>query len=108
MTLKIDGPYGVNEPGKMFYLKRQVEIGEDWVFIAPNGKYIPKLAELLEIREAGEAVPHQRSFPRRSIFDGQGGKDLPLSLGNLVIHCPGQIGYPTGCQSFFKLHGATK
>ena len=56
--MKIDGPYGVNEPGKMFYLKRQVEIGEDGVFIAPNGKYIPKLAELLEItKRRGKLFP---------------------------------------------------
>lgn len=25
LTLKIHGPYGVNEPGKLFYLKRQIE-----------------------------------------------------------------------------------
>jgi len=65
--LKIDGPYGVNEPGKMFYLKRQVEIGEDGVFIAPNGKYIPKLAELLEITKGrGKAVPHHSAL---TVFD---------------------------------------
>ena len=65
--MKIDGPYGVNEPGKMFYLKRQVEIGEDWVFIAPNGKYIPKLAELLEItKRRGKAVPHHSAL---TVFD---------------------------------------
>ena len=67
LTLKIDGPYGVNEPGKMFYLKRQVEIGEDWVFIAPNGKYIPKLAELLEItKRRRKAVPHHSAL---TVFD---------------------------------------
>ena len=51
----------------MFYLKRQVEIGEDGVFIAPNGKYIPKLAELLEItKRRGKTVPHHSAL---TVFD---------------------------------------
>ena len=59
LSLKIDGPYGIEEPGKLFYLKRQVEVCENGIFIAPNSKYIPKLAELLGITERrGKTVPH--------------------------------------------------
>jgi hypothetical protein len=68
LTLKIHDPYGVNEPGKLFYLKRQVEIGENAIFIAPNGKYIPKLAELLEIREAGESCSPPEIIPTAEYF----------------------------------------
>lgn len=61
--LKIDGPFGTNEPGKIFYLKRQVELGENCIFIAPNAKYIPKLAELLGITERrGNTVPHHSAL----------------------------------------------
>ena len=56
LSLKIDGPYGADEPGKLFYLKRQVEVGEDGICVAPNGKYIPKVAELLEITERRERL----------------------------------------------------
>eukprot|EP00435_Cladocopium_sp_Y103_P025443 s995_g6.t1 len=63
LSLKIDGPYGVNEPGRLFYLKRQIDIGEEGIFISPNAKYIPKLAELLGITERrGKPVPHHNAL----------------------------------------------
>ena len=69
LTLKIHGPYGVNEPGKLFYLKRQIERnGRNVIFIAPNGKYILKLAELLEIREAGESCSPTEIIPTAEYF----------------------------------------
>eukprot|EP00435_Cladocopium_sp_Y103_P026788 s4238_g6.t1 len=69
LTLKKDGPYGADEPGRLFYLKRQVDIGEDGIYIAPNAKYIPKLVELLEITERrGKSVPHHSAL---TVFDSE-------------------------------------
>ena len=67
--LKIDGLFGTSEPGKIFYFKRQVELGDDGIFIAPNAKYIPKLAELLGITEGrGNTVPHRSAL---AVFDAE-------------------------------------
>ena len=69
LTLKKDGPFGTEDPGRLFYLKRQVDIGEDGIYISPNAKYIPKLAELLGITERrGKSVPHHNAL---TVYDAE-------------------------------------
>ena len=46
-----------------------IEIGEDGLFIAHNGKYIPKLAELLgSTNRRGKSVPHHNAL---GVFDAE-------------------------------------
>ena len=69
LTLKKDGPYGVNDPGRLFYMKRQTNVGEDRPYISPKAKYISKLAELLEITDRrGKSVPHHNAL---TVFDAE-------------------------------------
>ena len=40
-----------------------MDVGEDGIYISPNAKYIPKLAELLGITERrGKSVPHHNAL----------------------------------------------
>eukprot|EP00435_Cladocopium_sp_Y103_P019731 s348_g4.t1 len=65
LTVKMDGPYGV-------YLKRQIDVGEDGIYISPNSKYIPKLAEMPGITERqGKNVPHHNALSSMRRFDAE-------------------------------------
>eukprot|EP00435_Cladocopium_sp_Y103_P043647 s2238_g12.t1 len=69
LTLKKDGPYGIDEPGRLFYLERQIDVSDDGIDITPNSKYIPKLAEMLGILERrGKTVPHHNALV---VFDAE-------------------------------------
>ena len=49
--MKMEGPFGKDEPGVIFYLKRQIEICEDAILIAPSSRYVQKLVGLLKISD---------------------------------------------------------
>ena len=51
LKLKMEGPFGRDEPGVVYYLKRQIEICTDAIYITASSKYIPKLVELLKISD---------------------------------------------------------
>ena len=114
LTLKKDGPFGTAEPGRLFHLKRQIDVGEDGIYISPNAKYIPKLAEILEITgRRGKSVPHHQAL---SVFDAENNshgrvpghqrcQDVQVGAGHLSLHSPRKAGYPTNSSSSFELHG---
>ena len=91
---------------------RGLQAVHDGIYIAPNGKYIPKLAELLEITEwRGKTVPHHSALV---VFDAESipmeeylmDKEAQIFRSALGI-CPRKTGHPTNCQSFGQLHGTT-
>eukprot|EP00435_Cladocopium_sp_Y103_P023304 s2901_g5.t1 len=72
------------------HIDEQIDIGEDGVDIAPNTKYIPKLAELLEITDRrGKSVPHHNALvvfdaeiiPAEEYLDGNEAKVFRSALG---------------------------
>lgn len=97
LTLKKDGPYGVNEPGRLSYLKKQIDVVEDGLYISLISRYIPKLAELLEITDRrGKSVPHHTAFtvfnaeviPIEEYLEPNDSKTFRSAgvLGNLSLH----------------------
>ena len=59
LKLKIEGPLRPGDDGSIFYLKREIQSKEDGIDISPSSRYIPKLAELLNVQDRrGRAVPH--------------------------------------------------
>eukprot|EP00435_Cladocopium_sp_Y103_P001478 s1753_g1.t1 len=86
----MDGPCGVQECGRLFCLKRQIDVDENGIHIAPNAKYTPKLAELLEVTERrGKTVPHHSALvvfdaqviPMEGCLDMEGAKTFRSALG---------------------------
>ena len=51
LKLKMEGHFGRDEPGVVYYLKRQIEICEEGIYITASSKYIPKLVDLLKISD---------------------------------------------------------
>ena len=64
LKLKADGPYGVEKPGTVFYLKRRITFDEEGLEIAANKKYAPKLSGLLGVQERRE-----RGVPSNATLD---------------------------------------
>ena len=59
LKLKIEGPLQPGDDGSIFYLKREIQVKDDGIDISPSSRYIPKLAELLNVQDRrGRAVPH--------------------------------------------------
>ena len=90
LKLKVDGPYSVEDPGVLYYLKRQLEVGEDGVKISPNSKYVPKLVEMLNITDRrGKGVPHYSNLnvydaeeiDEKEYLDAEGAKLFRSALG---------------------------
>ena len=114
LTLKKDGPFGTEDPGRLFYLKRQVDIGEDGIYISPNAKYIPKLAELLGITERrGKSVPHHNALtvydaeaiPMEEYLDERDAKMFRSALGICLYLAQERLDTQQNSASFIQLHG---
>ena len=69
LKLKIEGPFGLEKPGTLFYLKRQISFDEDGLEVATSSKYIPKLVTLLKLQDRrGRSVPSHASL---DLFDSK-------------------------------------
>lgn len=51
LTLKSEGPFGMEKPGALYYLKRQISFGSEGIEVSVNPKYIPKLVSLLNLQD---------------------------------------------------------
>ena len=64
LTLKSEGPYGMERPGVLYYLKRQISFDSEGVEISVNPKDIPKLTSLLKLQDK-----RARTIPTHSTLD---------------------------------------
>ena len=51
LKMQKNGPCGVGDNQTVVYLKREFEFRNNEFYLRTNGKYIPKLAEMMEVVE---------------------------------------------------------
>ena len=71
LKLKAEGPHGVDRPGVVYYLKRQLSFDSTGVEIAISAKYIPKLITLLGLENK-----RSRGVPTHSTLDAYSAADV--------------------------------
>ena len=49
--MKKDGPCGIGDDQTVMYLKRELEFRNNEFYLRTNRKYVPKLAEMMEVTE---------------------------------------------------------
>ena len=90
LKLKAEGPHGVDRPGVVYYLKRQLSFDSTGVEIAISSKYIPKLVALLGLEnKRSRGVPTHATLEAYSAaeikesdrLDGEEGSKFRSGLG---------------------------
>ena len=98
LKLKIEGPLQPGDDGSIFYLKRELQFTEDGIDVTPSSRYIPKLAELLQVADRrGKTVSHHGCL---QIYDAEATAEdpeprriqaVPLCTGDLHLREPGAL-----------------
>ena len=75
LKLKIEGPLQCGDEGSIYYLQRELQFTEHGIYVAPNSRYIPRLLEILKIKDRrGRTIPHHgclEIFDATSIADDE-------------------------------------
>lgn len=90
---KADGPFGVEKPGALYYLKGRTTFDNEGLEIAASKKYVPKLSALLGVQDRRErGVPSlggldvydAGSTPEEEFLDTKDAQTFRSALGILI------------------------
>ena len=87
LKLKAAGPYGVEKPGTLYYLKRRITFDNEGLEIAANKKHVPKLSSLLGVQERRQRSPTHGSL---DIYDASATPEEEFLNAHFVLGslCP--------------------
>ena len=100
LRMKKDGPCGIGDNQTVMYLKRELEFRNNEFYLRTNRKYVPKLAEMMEVTERrNKTLPYHpgldtydpKSVDEKELLNEEDAKKFRSGLGICLYLSHGRI-----------------